>query len=146
MQRLLIKKLTETAILPTRATVGSAGYDLYADISEVVTIYPNQTMKIKTGIAIGLESADIVALVYARSGLATKHGITLTNCVGVIDSDYRGEIIVALINLGKEAYSIQPCERIAQMVLTPIFVPELVEVEDLDETERGNGGFGSTSK
>ncbi len=146
MQQLQIKKLTKSATSPTRATVGSAGYDLYADIVDAVTIQPNQTMKIGTGIAIGLESADVVALVYARSGLATKHGITLTNCVGVIDSDYRGEIIVSLINLGKDAYTIKPNERIAQMVLTPILLPVLVEVDELDETTRGIGGHGSTGK
>lgn len=146
MDHLLIKKVSKSAIIPTRATKGSAGYDLYADIVEEVTIHPNQTMKIGTGISIGLEDSNIVALIYARSGLSTKHGITLTNCVGVVDSDYRGEIIVSLINLGKNSYTIEPGARIAQMVLTPIFTPKLKLVKELDETSRGDGGYGSTGK
>lgn len=146
MKQLLIKKLRETAIIPTRATEGSAGYDLYADIAEEITIHPHQRMKIPTGIAIGLEESNVVALIYARSGLATKHGITLSNCVGVIDSDYRGEIIVGLINSSNTSYTIQPGERIAQMVLTPIYTPELTAVEELSDTKRGDGGFGSTLK
>lgn len=146
MERLLIKTLRESATLPTRATQGSAGYDLYADIAEEVTLHPNQRMKIPTGVAIGLEEPNVVALIYARSGLATKHGITLSNCVGVIDSDYRGEIIVGLFNSSKTAYTIKPQERIAQMVLTPIHTPPLVEVDELSDTVRGDGGFGSTSK
>ncbi len=146
MDRLLIKRLSTTATLPTRATIGSAGYDLHADIQNDITINPHETVKIPAGIAIALENSTTVALVYARSGLSTKHGITLANCVGVIDSDYRGEIIVALTNQSDKPYTIQINERIAQMVITPIFTPHLVEVEELDETIRGDGGFGSTLK
>ncbi|WMJ21813.1 dUTP diphosphatase [Paludicola sp. MB14-C6] len=145
MKDLQIKRLRETATIPTRATAGSAGYDLYADIKEAITIAPNQTVKIPTGIAIGISSENVVALVYARSGLSTKHGITLANCVGVIDSDYRGEILVALINQSNESYTIQPNERVAQMVLFPIYLPQMNEVAELEDTVRGDGGFGSTS-
>lgn len=146
MLELQIKKLRATATIPTRATTGSAGYDLYADLEQPVTIAPNQIVKIPTGIAIGISTENIVALVYARSGLSTKYGITLANCVGVIDSDYRGEILVALTNHSSESYTIQPNERIAQMVLSPIYLPKLTEVVELEETSRGEGGFGSTSK
>lgn len=145
MKELQIKRLRETATIPTRATSGSAGYDLYANLDTPLTIAPHEIVKVPTGIAIGLPSEDMVAYIFARSGLATKHGITLANCVGVIDSDYRGEILVALINQGKESYTIQPNERIAQMVISPIFLPTLIEAETLEQTERGAGGFGSTS-
>jgi len=143
---LKIKKVSETATIPTRATDGSAGFDLYADLEKQLTIKPNETKKIKTGIAIAIENNQAVGLIYARSGLSTKHGITLANCVGVIDSDYRGEIMVVLINHSEFAYTIKPNERIAQLVLTPIFLPQLQEVQELDETLRGDGGFGSTKK
>ena len=126
--------------------MGSAGYDLYADIENAVTIKPHETVKIGTGVAIALEQSNLVALVYPRSGLSTKHGITLANCVGVIDSDYRGEIIVALINQNEKPYTIELNERIAQMIITPIFTPPLMEVDELDITVRGDGGFGSTLK
>lgn len=143
---LKIKKVSATATIPTRATDGSAGFDLYADLEKQVTIKPNETKKIKTGIAIAIGNTHAVGLVYSRSGLSTNHGITLANCVGVVDSDYRGEIMVALVNQGESAYTIKPSERIAQLVLTPIFIPQLQEVEELDETLRGEGGFGSTKK
>jgi len=144
--KLFIKKLNENAIVPKQATTGSAGYDLSACIEKSITINPNEIVKIGTGISVALEENNAVILIYARSSLATKFGITLANCVGVVDSDYRGEIIVALNNLGKAPYTIEPNERIAQMVITPIFTPEIEVVETLSETSRGEGGFGSTGK
>lgn len=141
-----VKRLTQTAVIPTRATEGSAGYDLYADIVEQIVVMPRQRVMINTGISIELETRQAAALIYARSGLAVKHGIVPSNCVGVIDSDYRGEIIVGLVNQSEQAYTINPKDRIAQMILTPILTPPLVEVSELEPTERGNGGFGSTLK
>ncbi len=144
MKQLKIKKVRENAKLPTRGTVGSAGMDLYACIDEPITLKGGDKAVIPTGIAIGLDTPEYAAFVYARSGLAIKHGIGLLNSVGVIDSDYRGEICVGVINQLKEPYTIEPFERIAQMVIQPVALPELVEVESLDETDRGAGGFGST--
>ena len=144
MKELKIKKVRENAKLPTRGTVGSAGMDLYACIDEPITLNGGGKAVIPTGIAIGLDSPEYAAFVYARSGLAIKHGIGLLNSVGVIDSDYRGEICVGVINQLKEPYTIEPFERIAQMVIQPVALPELIEVESLDETDRGAGGFGST--
>lgn len=144
MKELKIKKVRENAKLPTRGTVGSAGMDLYACIDEPITLNGGDKVVIPTGIAIGLSSPEYAAFVYARSGLAIKHGIGLLNSVGVIDSDYRGEICVGVINQLKEPYTIEPFERIAQMVIQPVALPDLVEVESLDETDRGAGGFGST--
>lgn len=146
MSILKVKKLCAQAKLPQRATEGSAGYDLYALLEEPLTICPGELKRVHTGIAIALEDRFQVALVYARSGIATKHGIIPANCVGVIDSDYRGEIMVSLANIGTEAYTIQPMERVAQMVITPVILPQLEEVSELDETQRGSGGFGSTGK
>ena len=146
MKSLKIKKVRENAKLPTRGTVGSAGMDLYACIDEPITLNGGDKVVIPTGIAIGLDNPEYAAFVYARSGLAIKHGIGLLNSVGVIDSDYRGEICVGVINQLKEPYTIQPFERIAQMVIQPVALPELVEVDELDNTDRGAGGFGSTGK
>ena len=103
-------------------------------------------MRIPTGIAIGLPSPETVALVFARSGLAVKHGLTLSNCVGVIDSDYTGEIQVGIINQSDTAYTVQPGERIAQLVITPVLQPTVVETDTLEKTARGDGGFGSTGR
>ena len=141
---LKIKKVRENAKLPTRATSGSAGMDLYACIDEPITLKKGDKAVIPTGIAIGLDDPHYAAFIYARSGLAIKHGIGLLNSVGVIDSDYRGEICVGVIKQIIEPYTIEPFERIAQMVIQPVALPDLVEVESLDETDRGAGGFGST--
>lgn len=146
MQTLKMKKVRENAIIPKRATAGSAGLDLCACIDEPLTIKAGERAVIPSGIAIALESSEVVALVFARSGLAIKHGISLSNSVGVIDSDYRGEICVGIINTSREDYTVNPRERIAQLVLTPVIPAEPVEVESLDETERGAGGFGSTGR
>lgn len=146
MQTLKMKKVRENAIIPKRATAGSAGLDLCACIDEPLTVKAGERAVIPSGIAIALESSEVVALVFARSGLAIKHGISLSNSVGVIDSDYRGEICVGIINTSREDYTVNPGERIAQLVLTPVMPAEPVEVESLDETERGAGGFGSTGR
>ena len=132
--------------LPQYKTAGAAAMDLCACTEEDVTLAPGQRMGIPTGIAIALPSADYVALVYARSGLGVKHGVAPANCVGVIDSDYRGEISVGLVNLSGEDYTIRPGDRIAQLMVVPVVRPELVRVDALDETERGAGGFGSTGR
>ena len=141
-----IKKLREGAIIPVRATDGSAGYDISALLDEPVTIPAHGRGKLTTGLAIALPDNSCVALIYARSGLAIKHGIAPSNCVGVIDSDYRGEIIVGLTNHGDEPYTIQSGERIAQMIIAPVLLPELIVCDELDDTERGGGGFGSTGR
>lgn len=146
METLKIKKVRENGKVPQRATKGSAGLDLCAAIEEPVTLKSGETALIPTGIAIALPSEEYGAFVFPRSGLAVKHGIGLLNSVGVIDSDYRGEIMVGVINQVKEEYTIQPEERIAQMVIIPVSVMPTVEVEELDETDRGAGGFGSTGK
>ena len=146
MEILKIKKVRENAKIPTRATEGSAGLDLYACIDEPITLNKGDKAVIPTGIAIGLDDPKYAAFIYARSGLAIKQGIGLLNSVGVIDSDYRGEVCVGVIKQTEEAYTIQPFERIAQMVIKPVELPEIVEVEELDEPDRGAGGFGSTGK
>lgn len=146
MEMLKIKKVKENAKVPNRATSGSAGLDLCACIDEPITLEGGDTAVIPTGIAIALPSADYGAFVFPRSGIAVKHGIGLLNSVGVIDSDYRGEIMVGVINQVKEAYTIQPGERIAQMVIMPVSMMHVEEVTELDDTDRGAGGFGSTGK
>lgn len=146
MEVLKIKKVRENAKSPTRATPGSAGFDLYACIDTPITLNRGDKAVIPTGIAIGLDDPHYAAFIHSRSGLAVKHGIGLLNSVGVIDSDYRGEVCVGVIKHTAEPYTIQPFERIAQMVIKPVELPEIVEVEELDETERGAGGFGSTGR
>lgn len=143
---LKIKKVRDNAKIPFRATSGSAGMDLYACIDEPITLAGGEKAVIPTGIAIELPNEQLAAFVFARSGLAIKHGIGLLNSVGVIDSDYRGEICVGLINQLREEYTINPDERIAQLVIMPVSVIEPVEVLELGDTERGEGGFGSTGK
>ena len=138
-----IKKLTSTAIIPTRGSEKAAGYDLYADTNSVVEIKPHKTKKINTGIAIMIPNGYYGAIV-ARSGLSTKKGLRPANCTGIIDSDYRGDIIVALHNDSDEVQTIEPHERIAQLVICPFLSVEFNEVDELDETERGENGFGST--
>ena len=146
MSVLKIKKLKKDARVPFRETPGSAGMDLYACIDEAITIAQHEIKLIPTGIAIALESAEYVAYLSARSGLAIKHGIAPANCVGVIDSDYRGEVCVGLVNQTNEPFTIEPEERIAQMVISPVVLPEIEVVDELDDTERGVGGFGSTGR
>lgn len=138
-----VKKLNNNATLPTRGSEYAAGYDLYA--VEGATIKAHETTKVGTGLAFELPD-DTFAAIFARSGLATKQGLRPANCVGVCDSDYRGEYIVALHNDTEEDKTIEAGERIAQMVLMPYVKMEFAEVEELSDTERGEGGFGSTGK
>lgn len=132
--------------LPKFATAGAACMDLCACIDAPVTLEAGARALIPTGIAIALPSADYVAQVFARSGLGIKQGVCLSNGVGVIDSDYRGEIGVGLVNLGQSAYTVQPGDRIAQLMVTPVVQPTVVQVSALDDTDRGAGGFGSTGR
>lgn len=132
--------------LPKFATAGAACMDLCACIDAPVTLEAGARALIPTGIAIALPSADYVALVFARSGLGIKQGVCLSNGVGVIDSDYRGEIGVGLVNLGQSAYTVRPGDRIAQLMVTPVVQPTVVQVSALDDTDRGAGGFGSTGR
>ena len=140
-----VKKNSTNARLPVRATEGSAGLDLFACIDGPVTILAGDSVLIPTGISIELPE-NSVGLVFGRSGHGIKHGIVLSNSVGVIDSDYRGEVKVGLRNLSGQSYTVNPDERIAQLVVTPIMKPEPVEVSELDQTGRGAGGFGSTGR
>lgn len=144
--QLKVKRTDPRAQLPARSTSGSAGMDLRAVLDEPLTLVPGDRTSVPTGIAIGLPSAETVGLVFARSGLAIKHGLALSNGVGVIDSDYTGEIRVGLVNLSDTAYTIEPGERIAQLVIMPVCLPETIEVEYLEQTDRGAGGFGSTGR
>ncbi|MDP4126210.1 MAG: dUTP diphosphatase [Bacillota bacterium] len=140
-----IKKVRNNSlVLPTYATAASAGVDLCADLLEPMMIHPGENVKIPTGLAIELPSRHMVALVFARSGLANRYGIGLTNGVGVIDADYRGEIQVLMQNLGNQSVSVKPGDRIAQMLFMPVFQALFEEVSELQETPRGLGGFGST--
>jgi dUTP pyrophosphatase len=140
-----VKRMASNSIaLPTYATAAAAGVDLCADITEPLVVQPGEHIKIPTGLAIELPSQSVVALVFARSGLASRFGMGLTNGVGVIDSDYRGEIQVLVQNLGQEGVTINPGDRIAQMVFMPVFQALFQEVSELQETPRGTGGFGST--
>lgn len=140
-----IKKLNENAILPTYGSEYSAGADLYACMEEPLTIEAGKTRLVHTGIAMEIPEG-YVGLIYARSGLATKRGLAPANKVGVIDSDYRGEIMVALYNQGETAQIIEQGERIAQIVLTPYLRAEFETAEELSDTARGAGGFGSTGR
>ena len=142
----LSPKIGREIPVPFYATPGSAAMDLHACMDEPVIIPAGGRAVIPTGIAIALPSADYVALVFARSGLGIKHGIAPANCVGVIDSDYRGEILVGLQNSGPADYTIQPGDRIAQLMLTPVLQAQIALVEELPSTQRGEGGFGSTGK
>ena len=143
MEKIAVKKLREGAILPTFGSAQAAGADLYACLEENMTIQPGQTAFVPTGLAMELPRG-FAGLIYARSGLACKRGLAPANKVGVVDSDYRGEFIVALHNHGTLPQTIHHGERIAQLVVTPVLIPEYIEVENLSETSRGTGGFGST--
>ena len=140
-----IKKLRENATIPTRGSQQAAGYDLYAAIEESVTIAPHTTEKIGTGLAIAVPDGYFGAI-FARSGLAAKQGLRPANCVGVADSDYRGEYIVALHNDTDAPQTVSCGDRVAQLVIMPYLAVEFEEREELPETARGEGGFGSTGK
>ena len=143
---LKIKKLRPDAIIPNRATKLSAGLDLHACIDDPLTIPIGEIRNFPIGIAVSPERDDVVMLVFPRSGLGRNKGITLPNSVGVIDSDYRGEVQVPLINHGSEPYTVQPGGRIAQRVTVPVIFADPVEADELPESERGASGFGSSGK
>ena len=145
MKTIKVKRLYEDAQRPTLGSEKAAGFDLYAYVEEPVTIAPGETVKIGTGVAI-CPPEGMFGAVFARSGLATKQGLRPANCVGVCDEDYRGEYVVALHNDTDEPQTINPMERIAQLVVMPYLPVEFNEVNELSDTERGDGGFGSTGK
>ena len=145
MANIKVKKLNEFAKLPTRGSSDAAGYDLYAATNQILNIAPHSTIKVGTGLSFELPEGTFAAI-YARSGIATKRGLRPANCVGVIDSDYRGPIIVALHNDTDEMQSIEPGERIAQMILLPYIEMKFSEVNELSDTERGEGGFGGSGR
>ncbi len=145
MNTIRVKKLNENAILPTYGSGEAAGADLYACLSETVTIQPGEVAWISTGIALEVPKG-CAGLIYARSSLGTKRGLAPANKVGVIDSDYRGEVKVVLLNHSAQPQTVAPGERIAQLVITPVLTPEYTEVAELTDTSRGEGGFGSTGK
>lgn len=145
MNSIRVKKLNQNAKLPTYGSVEAAGADLYACISETTKILPGETVWIPTGIALEVPKG-YAGLIYARSSMGVKRGLAPANKVGVIDSDYRGEIRVVLLNHSSEIQSVEPGERVAQFIITPVLKAEYEEVEELTETGRGSGGFGSTGK
>lgn len=132
--------------LPQYATSGSAGLDLHACLDNTLTVEAGETVLIPTGIAIHLNNPNLAAVLLPRSGLGHKHGIVLGNLVGLIDSDYQGELMVSVWNRSQAAFSIQPFERIAQMVILPVIQAEFKQVEEFETSERGTGGFGSTGR
>ena len=142
--KLTFKKLRENAVIPSRATKGSAGLDLCACLEESVEIKPSEIKMIPIGITAQPDSDDIALLVYARSGLASKYGIALANSVGVVDSDYRGEWFVPLINHGSKPFMVEHGMRIAQLIPTRILLPDIEVSDELSETQRGSDGFGSS--
>lgn len=145
MKTLRIQRLRRDAVIPERATQGSVGYDLSACIDAPVTIAPQETARIGTGLAIALDQG-FAAFLYARSGLGVKSGIVPANCVGVVDSDYRGEIVVGLRNCSAMPFTVKNGDRIAQMVIAECALPQLLVCDALDDTPRGSGGFGSTGR
>lgn len=145
MEKIAVRKLRANAQLPTYGSAGAAGADLYACLEEAVTIAPGETAFIPTGLAMEIPFG-YVGLIYARSGMACKRGLAPANKVGVIDSDYRGEFLVALHNHGSRPQTVNCGERIAQLVITPVLMPAYEEVSGLSDTQRGEGGFGSTGK
>ena len=143
--RVNIKKLTDTAILPERGSAYAAGYDLFADIKEDVVIKPHETFLVPTGLAMEIPEGYWGGI-FARSGLSAKEGLRPANCVGVVDADYRGPVCVALHNDGEVVRTVTPGQKIAQLVVAPFLTVEFDEVEELSDTVRGVGGFGSTGK
>ena len=140
-----IKKLREDAVVPTYGSPYAAGADLYACLEEEQVVSPGQTVMFHTGIAMEIPEG-YAGLIFARSGLASKRGLAPANKVGVVDSDYRGEFMIALHNHSDVPQTVLPGERIAQMVMTPVLAAEFLQVEELEETQRGSGGFGSTGR
>ena len=138
-----IKRLSEDARLPIHGSEAAAGYDVFACIEELVTIPPHATTKISTGLSVEIPEGYFMG-VFARSGLATKEGLRPSNCTGVVDSDYRGEVIVALHNDSDVSRYVRPQEKIAQLIILPFMYWDIQDVNELSDTERGAGGFGST--
>lgn len=145
MQPIKVKKLKQNAVIPTYGSVDAVGADLYACLEEPVVIEAGATVFVPTGLAMELPKG-YAGLIYARSGLACKRNLAPANKVGVIDPDYRGEFIVALHNHGADPQTVAPGERIAQLVITPVFTPGFEEADTLSDTQRSSGGFGSTGK
>ena len=145
MDAIRVKKLNPNAILPTYGSAEAAGADLYACLEQAVTIEPGETAWIPTGLSLEVPKG-YAGLIYARSSMGVKRGLAPANKVGVIDSDYRGEIRVVLLNHGKTAQIVENGERIAQFLITPVLTPAYMEVDELSNTDRGTGGFGSTGK
>lgn len=145
MESIRVKILTNGAKLPTYGSTEAAGADLYACLNAPVTVQPGESAWISTGIALEVPKG-CAGLIYARSSMGVKRGLAPANKVGVVDSDYRGEIKVVLYNQSKEAQTVEPGERIAQFIITPVLTPAYEEVDDLSSTDRGVGGFGSTGK
>lgn len=142
--KLTFKKLDEKAMIPYRATPGSAGLDIFACLNESVTLHPGEIKAIPAGITAEPDENDVALLIYPRSGLSTKFGISLANCVGVVDSDYRGAWFIPLINNGSKPFTVEHGMRIAQLIPTRILMPEIAVSDLLSETERGEQGFGSS--
>lgn len=144
--KLLDPRLGKEWPLPSYATAGSAGLDLRACLDEAIEIEPGQTVLVKTGMAIYIHDVNFAGLILPRSGLGHKHGIVLGNLVGLIDSDYQGELMVSVWNRGQTTFRLEPGERLAQYVLVPVVQAEFEQVEEFEETVRGAGGFGHTGK
>lgn len=145
MEAIRVKRIKDNAIMPTYGSADAAGADLYACLETDVTILPGQSVFIPTGLSMEIPKG-FAGLIYARSGMACKRGLAPANKVGVVDSDYRGEFMIVLHNHGKDTQTIKHGERIAQLVITPVFTPGFTEVDILSSTERSEGGFGSTGK
>ena len=143
MNGIRVKKLKENAILPTYGSAEAAGADLYACLENAIVIQPGETVFVPTGLAMEIPKG-YAGLIYARSGLACKRGLAPANKVGVIDSDYRGQVVVVLHNHGTEPQTVEQGERIAQLIITPVLTPAYEEVKELSSSQRGAGGFGST--
>ena len=141
-----MKRLRDGALLPAYASEQAAGMDLYASLDAPVTVEPGSRVRIPCGFAMAPDRTDVAGLIFARSGLAHKMGLAPSNAVGVVDADYRGEVMVSLANNGAEPYTLSPGERFAQLVFVPVYHADITETDSLDETSRGAGGFGSTGK
>ena len=142
--KITFKKLDSSAVIPKRATPGSAGMDICACLHEPVVLAPGEIKLIPTGLTAEPDESDVALLIYPRSGLSSKYGISLANCVGVVDSDYRGAWFVPLINHGSTPFTVEHGMRIAQLVPTRVLIPDIEVSDELSDTERGSGGFGSS--
>jgi dUTP pyrophosphatase len=142
--KIIFKKIHKNAVIPSRATESSAGLDISACLDEPVTLNQGEIKMIPTGLKAQTDCTDVAMLIYPRSGLSSKYGVSLANCVGVVDSDYRGEWFIPLINHGKEPFTVTNGMRIAQLVPTRVLFPEIEVSGSLDDTKRGEGGFGSS--